>query len=291
MQSWANLNQQQALARWQQAARLQQLRLLRQTPQQVAEDQATQQKAEQQANEQLAHLAQEQQRKQKEHPAIDAQQAAMQQQEDAKQLKLLAVRNYQNVFLPGQVMAAMQSQLPSAKAQQDVHALTQELLNNGWWKQQASGQLAEKLAMHSANLTALSLELRRSEPTTSVATSLTPSQFDELLAADKFDQQVTSPLLREAAQVDKLAASPQLVEAIQQFTTVAAQTAATSQDQTSDQKALRKQVQTSVKRIQLELARYQARIGESGQLFQMQRTISQATASYLDKQEGKPSKR
>lgn len=289
MQSWANLNQQQAQARWQQMARQQQQRLLAQTPQQVAADQAQQQKAEQQANEQLAHLAQEQQRKQAEHPTQDAQQTAAQQREDARQLKLLAVRNYQGVFLPGQAMAAMHSQLPSAKAQQDVHALTQELLSTSWWKRQEGAQLAEKLAAHSAALTALTHELAGAAPAAPAPATPAPGQFDALFAADKFDQQATAPLLQAAAQADKLAASPPLVEAIQQFTTVAAQAAASPQGQASDQKALRKQVQAATRRVQTELTRYQLRVGTSGQLFQTQRALAQATASYLAKNDVKPS--
>lgn len=282
MQSWHNLTQQQAQSRWQQMAHQQQLRLRGQTPQQAAEDQARQQKAEQQANEQLAQLAQQQQRKQNERPTADAQQAAAQQREDARQFKQLAVRNYQDVFLPGQVTAALQSQLPSAKAQQEVDALTQELLSNSWWKHQTSASLSEKLGAHSATLTGLLHELRGAESTASAATptSLAAGRFDALFAADKFDPQATSQLLREAAQTDKWVASPPIAEAIEQFMNVAAQ-AASSQSQASDQKALRKQVQASVKHVYLELARYQARVGTAGQLFLTQRAIAQATASYL----------
>lgn len=290
MQSWHTLNQQQAQARWQQLARQQQMMLRGQTPQQLADNQARQQQAEQQANEQLTHLAQAQQRKQAEHPAPDAQQAAAQQREDAQQLKLLAVRNYQDVFLPGQVATALQSQLPSAQAQQNVHAFTQELLSSSWWKQQTSAQLSEKLATHQATLTALTHELLGAEPAAAaVPTPLAAGQFDALLAADKFDHQATSQFLGAAAQADKRAVSPQLVEAIQQFTTVAAQAAAFSQRPASDQKAFRKQVQLTVKRVQKELVRYQARVGAPGQLFQMQRTIAQATAGYLAKNDLKPS--
>jgi hypothetical protein len=290
MQSWHTLTQQQAQSRWQQLARQQQLLLRGQTPQQLADNQASQQKAEQQANEQLAHLAQEQQRKQTEHPAPDAQQAAAQQREDTQQLKVLAVRNYQDVFLPGQVAAALQSQLPSAQAQQHVHALTQELLSSSWWKQQTSAQLSDKLATHRANLTALTHELLGPEPVAAaVPTSSAAGQFEALLAADKFDHQVTSQLLGAAAQADKRAASSQLVEAIQQSTAVAAQAAAVSQRPASDQKAFRKQVQPTVKRVQTELVRYQAQVGAAGQLFQTQRAIAQATAGYLAKNEVKPS--
>lgn len=290
MQSWHNLNQQQAQGRWHQLAQRQQLHLLGQTPQQVAADQALQQKSEQQANEQLARLAQEQQRKQLARPVQDAQQAAAQQREDARQLNLLAVRNYQDVFLPGQVLAALQSQLPSAQAQQHVQALTQELRSNFWWKRQTNAQLSEKLAAHRANLTALTHELLGPEPAIAAPEppALAPGQVDALLTADKFDQQALQQLLGKAAQADKVTASPQLVEAIQQFTTLVAQAEAPSPDQASDQKAFRKQVKMSAKRIDAELARYQARVGASGKLFQTQRTIAQATAGYLAKNEGKP---
>lgn len=280
MQDWSN---RQSQAYWQRLHQQQQMLLYRQTPAQLAAAQATQQKAEQQANEKLAHLAQEQQRKQSEHPAQDAQQAAAQQREDARQLKQLAVRNYQNVFLPGQVLAAMQSQLPSAQAQQNVQALTQELLRNAWWKQQPGAQLADKLAAHSATLAALTHELRGAEPAAAAPTALAPGQLDALLAADSFDQQAASQLLHRAAQADKRTASTALAEAIEQFASAAA-----LPGQASDQKALRKQVQASVKRVNTELARYQARVGKSGQLFETQRTIAQATAGYLAKSEGGP---
>lgn len=62
--------------------------------------QAKQQKQEQDATESLARLAQEQRRQ--EHPAKNPQQAAAQQKADDKQLTLLAVKNYRDVFLPGQ---------------------------------------------------------------------------------------------------------------------------------------------------------------------------------------------
>lgn len=281
MQEWSN---RQSQAYWQQLHRQQQQQLSRQSPAQLATTQATQQKAEQQANEKLATLAQEQQRRQRERPAPDAQQAAAQQREDARQLKLLAVRNYQDVFLPGQVLAAMQSQLPSAKTQQDVQALTQELRRNAWWKQQPGPQLAEKLAAHSATLTALAHTLRGPEPATTAPPTLAATQLDALFAADVFDQQATSQLLHHAAQADMRAASPALAEATAQFASAAALAG-----QASDQKALRKQVQASLERVNTELAHYQARVGKSGQLFETQRTIAQATAGYLAKSEGKPS--
>jgi NADH dehydrogenase/NADH:ubiquinone oxidoreductase subunit G len=282
MQSWASLNQQQAQVRWQQMARQQQLRLYSQTSQQIAEDQALQQKAEQQANEQLARLAQEQQRKQIEHPALDAQQTIAQQREDAKQLKLLAVRNYQTIFLPGQVAAALQSQLPSAKVQQDVRDLTQELLSNAWWKQQTHRSvLSEKLGAHRTTLTALLHELKGSQSTASSSTPLATDRVNALFTADKFDPQAANQLLREAAQADKHANSLVVTEAIEQLILTTTQLETSPQGQTNDQKVLRKQVQTSVKRVYQELARYQAHVGSAGQLFQMQRTIAQTTAGYL----------
>lgn len=114
------------------------------TPETRLQAQAKQQKLEQEANESLARLTQ-QQRQRQEHPAKNPQQAAAQQKADDKQLTQLAVKNYRDVFLPGQVASALEAQQLSPSAQQTLRGLNDNLLNDAWWGKQDGAQLPAKI--------------------------------------------------------------------------------------------------------------------------------------------------
>ena len=66
------------------------------------------------------------------HPAAEAQQDATQQLADTKQLTALTVKTHCEAYLPGQMLSAPQSLALPDKAQQDLQALNQDLLDNAW---------------------------------------------------------------------------------------------------------------------------------------------------------------
>ena len=271
--------QQQALA-----ARNQQAVLMRRYPtsQQLETTQALQQKSEQEASEKLAQLAQEQQRKRQEAPASDPQQAAAQQQEDDKQLNLLTVANYNEVFLPGQVYNALQARRLSPQAHKNLQNINQDLLSNAWWSKQDAAQLNGKIAAHGSALTALATDLLGYDLASPPAAPAPPSvsRLDEQLANHTFDQQAATQLIREAALAEKLLAGDRLSKAVRDFNTLAA-TAAASPALPVDSKKLRNDVKASLRQVNTELQRFDTQLARSRKIAEAQGAILATTYKYL----------
>lgn len=273
----------------QQRSLTQQQQLLRRplSTQQLAQVQARQQEAEQKANEQLARLT-ETQRQHQANPPADAQQAAAQQNEDARQLTQLTLKNYREVFLPGQLAGALQSLTLAPPARQEVQALTHDLLDKAWWSQQEATQLPAKVAGYSTALTKLSTDLLGFSP---AAVPGAPAQRpasalrEQLSQGTAFDQAAAAQLIREATQAEKRLAGAQLAQAITTFSEAANNVAASPAATAKVQKQQRNAVKKSVQRVNKELQRYNARVGTTGPLLQTQAAIMQATAGYLAKNE------
>ena len=177
-----------------------------QSTQQLEQAQARQQQAEQNASAQLAHLTQEQQRQRQAHPAADAQQAATQQKEDAQQLTQLTLKNYREVFLPGQMLGAWQSLTPAPPARQQLQAINQALLDNAWWHQQDAPQLQVKVAAYGTALTKLFADLLGFSPAAMPALpALRPARAlqEQLSQGPAFDQAAAAQLIGEATQAEK----------------------------------------------------------------------------------------
>ena len=271
-------NQRQASLRQQQ---MQQQLLLRHplTPEQLEKQQAHQQEAEAQATDYLAHFAEDQRNLRLAHPAADAQQAAAEQQEDARKLTTATVRAYREVFLPGQVLAVMQARALSPKSQRSWQAVHQDLLDKAWWGKQDAAQANSQLAAHARTLATLTTDLLgfdlASPPP--VSAPLSASALDAQLTAKPFDQATATQLMREAAQAEKRVEGERLAQAVQAFTVLAAQPLP------PDPKARQKDVQKSLRNVDKELQRYYAYAGSSRRLYQTQQAILASTATYLAK--------
>lgn len=278
MQQMLYNNQRQASLRQQQ---LQQQQILRHplTPEQLEKQQAQQQQAEVQATDYLARFAEDQRSLRLAHPAADAQQAAAQQQEDARKLTTASVKAYREVFLPGQMLAVMQARVLSPKGKQSWQAVRQDLLDNAWWSKQDAAQANSQLAAHSRTLTALSTDLLgfdiASPPP--VPAPLAASALDAQLAANAFDQATATQLMRDAAQAEKRIEGERLAQAVQAFGVLAAQPLS------PDLKARQNDVKKSLRYVDKELQRYYAYAGNSRRLYQTQRAILASTATYLAK--------
>jgi len=276
MQQQYDRNQQQYWAR-------QQVMLHRlPSPKQLAQLQVQQQQAEQRASEQLAQLAQEQQRRRQEHPATNGQEAETQQKEDARQLTRLAVKNYQEVFLPGQMRSALQSLALAPTAQQNLQAINNELLSNAWWRQQDAAQVQEKVAAYGKTLAGLTTELLgfSAPELPSPPAPFSASPLQEMLASGKFEQTAAAQLIREAALADKRLEGEPLAQAIKNFTEVGARGGAAPATP-QDQKQQRDEVKKSLRRVNQELQGYYARVARPSRLRAAQKAIIQATDGYL----------
>jgi hypothetical protein len=241
---------------------------------------AKQQKLEQEATESLARLAQQQQRLRQEHPAPNPQQAAAQQKADDKQLTLLAVKNYRDVFLPGQLFSALEAQSFSPSAEQSLGKMNGTLLNDAWWSKQDRAQAMGKVKAYSDSLTALTtglLGFSLSAPPVKPA-AFSADGLKEQLTKDTFDQDAATQLIREAALSDRLSAlnSDNLPKAVQEFSDLA-------KALPSDPKKLRKEVQKSLGAVNKELARYQMRINASNQVYLAEKALRKTTSTYLAK--------
>ena len=277
MQTFAN-NQRQATLRQQQ---LQQQLLLQHppTPEQLEKQLAQQRENEAQATDYLAHLADDQRQQRLAHPAADAQQAAAQQQQDARQLAVATVKAYRDVFLPGQTFTLLQGRALSPKGQGELQAIGKNLQANAWWSKPDAALLNTQLQAHGRTLTALFTDLLGfdvASPPPAPA-PLSTSAIDAQLAANIFDQATATQLLREAAQAEKRLESEQLTQAVQAFTALATQPAP------ADAKQRQKQVQKSLRNVENELRRYYANLGSSRRLYQTQQAILASTSAYLKK--------
>lgn len=277
MQMFSN-NQRQVSLRQQQ---MQQQLLLRHplSPEQLEKQLAHQEEAENQATDYLAHFAEDQRNLRLAQPAADAQQAATQQQEDAKKLTVATVKAYREVFLPGQVFAVMQARALSPKSQSSWQAVHTELLDKAWWSKPEATQAASQVAAHARTLTTLTADLLGfdiASPPPAPA-PLSVSALDAQLAANTFDQATATQLMRDAAQAEKRLEGERLAQAVQAFNVLAAQ------PPTQDPKARQKQVQKSLRNVDKELQRYYAYAGNSRRLYLTQKAILASTATYLAK--------
>lgn len=244
--------------------------------------QAKQQKSEQEANESLARLVQQQQQQRQEHPAKNAQQAAAQQKADNQQLTLLAVKNYREVFLPGQVASALEAQHLAPGVQQRLQKLTDNLLDDTWWSTQEGAQLTGKIKACGDSLTLFTTSLLgfnlASPPATPAAFSA--KSFETMLAKDAFDQSAATRLIQDAALTERLAAGNQLAKAAQEFGTLTASAAASPAPPANAQK-LRKDVQKSLRAFNKELTRYDDRIAASDKVSAAEQALHKSATTYL----------
>jgi hypothetical protein len=288
MQAQQTQRQQQYYYSQQNSLRQQQMQqqlLLRRplTPQQMEEQQARQQEAEQQATDYLARFAEDQRSQRLAHPAADAQQAAMQQQADARELTAVSIKAYREVFLPGQVRAVMQARALSPKAQTNFQAIHQDLEDDAWWNKQDAAQVNAKLAAHGQALAALTTDLLgfdiASLPPAPAAFSV--SALDAQLATGRFDQATATQLMRDAAQAEKRLEGERLARAVQAFKALTATPGATGQPLAPGPKQQQKAVRKSLRTVDKELQRYYAQAGSSRRLYQTQHAILASTTTYL----------
>lgn len=248
------------------------------------EAQAKQQKAELEANEQLARLAQEQQRKRLEHPAKNPQQAANQQKADDRQLALLALKNYRDVFLPEQFDNALQARDLSPKADHSLQALNKTLADDAWWSKQQGPQLTEKIKAYGDTLTSLTagllgFDLASPPPTPA---QLSSSRLDDMLAKGTLNPTTAAQLVQEVAMAEKLISGGGLAKAVVDFQALSASSASNPELQ-SNPKKLRKEIKASLNRVNAEMHSYQTRVYSLSRLPAAQKAMVKATSTYLAK--------
>ena len=252
------------------------------TAEEVQQAQQKQQQAEQQATDKLAQLAQQQQRQRQEHPAASPELAAAQQKKDDKQLSVLAVRNYHDVFLPDQVSRARQEQQFSPSAQRALNRLHQNLSEKSWWKKQEDAQLPGSIKAYGDTLRVLTTGLFGFDLTSPPAmpAPLSMSGVMNGLATHTFDQGVATKLIQDAALSEKLLAGRELTKAVTAFSSLST-SAAANPELASNPKKLREQVQASLREVEAEVVRYYARLDGSDKITNAQKALVKSTEAYL----------
>jgi hypothetical protein len=268
----------------QQMQRMQQRQVMRSGSPAVPRAQAlaNQQQLEQAANAQLAQLAQEQQRRREQNPAPDAQAAALQQRQDARQLTQLAVKNYREVFLPGQVTEALDTRQPTAQMHRQLRTLNQHLMSGGWWRKQAGAQLPAAVKAHGDTLRTLTTTLLGFEPAAPplMPAPLSVSRLEQQLAADVFDQPAATQLVREAALSEKLLIGAQLAQAVTDFSRLSAAPG-------PNPARWRKDVQASLRRVNKAMGYYVTHINPQTLLYEAETTLLKSTEAYVAAPKGK----
>ena len=272
----ASPQQQQAML--QQTAAQQQRELSRQSPQEIAAAQKLQMEAEQKAAAKYAQLIEGQKRRRQDIPPKDEEEAAVKLRRDMQHLTRLLVENYREVYLPGRMSSALRARMLSAQAQKAWTTAAKALQSKAEWSKQPT-----ILAAHSQALTTLTSELLGYDITlpAPAATPVSTGSFDVPMARGYFEQPVADQLLLSANQADKLAASGQLVAAVKSLNALVAKL-----NNTDDQKDLQKEVSLSVRSVEKEMERYNARIVIVGNLLQVQQGILKSTDSYLNTESG-----
>ena len=245
---------------------------------------AKQQDAELKATAELAHLTRRQDSLRLVHPAPNAMQTATRKKADEQALAQLTVKNYRDVFLPGQVMAAEEARSLPEKGMQDWQNISKELLDNAWWSKQDNAQLLEKVTSYRTTLTSLTTALLGFDPATAPKAERMPST-DALAAMSTkgaFDPQVATQFLQDAARVEKVSASMKLVSALNDFNRDAAEAAARPETQQNPQK-MRNTVKSGLNDLNKAMARYEAIMAQSGTLDYAQATIAKYATTFLPK--------
>jgi hypothetical protein len=247
---------------------------------------AKQHEAEQKATVEFSRLARRQDSLRLVHPAPNALQTAARKKADEQALALLTVRNYRDVFLPGQVMAAEQARSLPAKGMEEWQNINKDLQDNAWWSKQDPAQLLEKVTAYRTTLTSLTTALLGFEPATAPKPQKLPSTspLDAMVAKGPFDPQVATQFVQEAARVEKGANSTKLVSAINDFNRDLAEAAARPEFQQNPQK-MRNTVKSSLNDLNKGMARYELEMGQSRMLDYAEITVNNYMAKYLPKNE------
>lgn len=111
---------------------------------------------------------------------------------------------------------------------------------------------------------------------------LSASSLDDQLKKDAFDQTAATQLIRDAALAERLAAGDQLPQVVQEFSALST-AVATNPALPSDPKKLRKEVQKSLRTVIKELARYNARLASSDQIYSAEKVLRKSASAYLAK--------
>lgn len=241
---------------------MQQMLLSQRTPEQLAKDRERQQEKEQKAEEQIQQLVQQ--------PAAP------------KALNEAKVKAYKEVFLPGQLTAALQTMSFSPENQQRLATITENVRDKDWWGKQPAAQLPATLAEYGttlATLTSSLLEFDVASPPAAPA-SVADDRIQALFAGESFDRAAAGQLIREAAQAEKIVAGTKLAQAVQSFRTLTASLAASPSPQPTPQQ-MQQQVKASLKQVMKQQQQYQMLAGGAGPLFQTQKSLRKSAAKYL----------
>ena len=197
---------------------------------------------------------------------------------------MLAVKNYHDVFLPGQVSRARQAQQFSPTAQRALNRLHQNLTEKSWWKKQEAAHLplpgtikayGDTLSLLTAGLFGFDLNAPPAMPA-----PLSMSGVAKGLSAHTFDQSVATQLIQDAALSEKLLAGRELAKAVNAFNSLTA-SAAASPELASNPKKLREQVQASLREVEAEVVRYYARLDGFDKIEKAQKALIKSTEAYL----------
>lgn len=245
---------------------------------------AQQHKSELKATAEFTRLARRQDSLRLAHPAPNALQTAARKKADDQALAQLAVKNYRDVFLPGQVMTAEEARSLPEKGMQDWGTISKELSDNDWWSKQDPAQLLAKVTAYRTTLTTLTTSLLGFDPATAPKPERMPSTaaLDAMRAKGTFDPQVATQYLQAAARVEKLAASTKLVSALNDLNHDVAEAAARPEIQQAPQK-LRNTVKSGLRDLNKAMAYYEMQTTQSPVLSYAQGTIEKCATTFLPK--------
>ncbi|MDO7846671.1 hypothetical protein Q5H92_09910 [Hymenobacter sp. M29] len=236
--------------------------------------------AEQHALDGLADYAHYQDSLRRAHPAATPQLAAAQEQADAQELARVKVKNYRDIFLPGQVLYAEQARLLSPSGVLAWETVNQALLDDAWWQKQEPAQVPGQLTAYRATLVALTTDLLGFDPATAPkpVRALSLDALEAMRANGPFDPQVADQYMQQAARAEKMATSTRLVGAVNEFNRLVSETTANAQP---NPQQLRNAVKSALRTVNKEMERYELEMAESEMLKHAQATVDKYATAYL----------
>lgn len=250
---------------------------------------AKQHEAELKATAELARLSRRQDSLRVANPAPNATQTAARAKADEQALAQLTVRNYRDVFLPGQVMVAEDARSLSEDGIRNWQSISKDLSDNDWWRKQDPAQLLAKVATYRTSLTALTTDLLGFDPAAAPKSLRIPSSAT-LEAMSTFDQQVATKYLQDVVRFEKEANSLRLVRILNDFNREVTEAAARPENQQDPQK-MRSIVKSGMSDLNKAMLNYEMAMARSQLLNKAQTSITDYATRFLPKNDKSAKKR
>jgi hypothetical protein len=206
----------------------------------------------------------------------------LQQQQQQLQAYLGRLTTYRTTELQPQIDKAMRERTLSVEARTTLQQLRADLVSDTWWHRQDGAVLVGLLASHANAISMLMVDLLGfdlANPSATTAGVVLP-MLDEMLIKGTFSSEEAAKIIREAALTEKILSGDKLAKVTYQLVNYAKKIAA-STELPDDQKKLRREVATKLRRIDRALEKYEVRIQKANHLVKTRAALIRSIDAYV----------